>query len=525
MRWSAESERQWHAEAEAVLSGLKDWRVQHPRATLRAIEAAVDERLNGLRARMVERLALASAAAAVRDQPTMARPSCPTCGTRLQPRGRHARNVTTHGDQTIHLEREYAVCPTCGVGLFPLDEELALLPGAYRPRLQESVVRLATWMPFARASQECAWSTGAAVSEATARRLTEAAGAAQVSLQEAATAALEQQCPAPPAGPPVQYLSADGAMVPLVGGVWAEVKTAVVGTVVADTRPDGTAPVRTQDLSYFSRLADAERFTRQALVERQQRGTATAGQVVAPMDGSSWLQGFLDYHRPDAVRVLDFAHAAEHVAAPVRAIWGEGSAATQQWLDRWLPDLKHGDPADVLEALCLLPTQAAADPTAAESMRAATVDYLAARWEQIQYATFLARGLPIGSGRVESGNKLVVEARLKGSGMHWARAHVNPLLALRTLACNDRWATGWAQIAARLRAQAADRRQRRQQVRRPLPPPALPAPSQPSPPPPPPARMTAHPPCIVNGRPTPRHPWKRPALAGGRAHNARHAKS
>jgi hypothetical protein len=114
----------------------------------------------------------------------------------------------------------------------------------------------------------------------------------------------------------------------------------------------------------------------------------------------------------------------------------------QSWLDHWLHELKHGDPADVLEALCLLPIETAPDPAAAETLRAATVEYLAAHWEQIQYATFLATGLPIGGSCIESGNKLVVEARLKGSGMPWARDHVNPLLALRALACNDRWAAG-----------------------------------------------------------------------------------
>jgi len=30
---------------------------------------------------------------------------------------------------------------------------------------------------------------------------------------------------------------------------------------------------------------------------------------------------------------------------------------------------------------------------------------------------------------VESANKLVVEGRLKGSGMHWARAQVTPMVA------------------------------------------------------------------------------------------------
>jgi len=72
--------------------------------------------------------------------------------------------------------------------------------------------------------------------------------------------------------------------------------------------------------------------------------------------------------------------------------------------------------------------------------------YLARRRELIRYAAFGAAGYPIGSGCVESANKLVVEARLKLAGMHWARANVNPMLALRTLVANDRWADDWPAI-------------------------------------------------------------------------------
>jgi hypothetical protein len=57
----------------------------------------------------------------------------------------------------------------------------------------------------------------------------------------------------------------------------------------------------------------------------------------------------------------------------------------------------------------------------------------------MQYPLFQAQGWPIGSGIAESANKLVVEVRLKGAGMHWARASVNPMLALRNAVCNDRW--------------------------------------------------------------------------------------
>src|SRR5260370_13928106 len=61
----------------------------------------------------------------------------------------------------------------------------------------------------------------------------------------------------------------------------------------------------------------------------------------------------------------------------------------------------------------------------------------------MQYPQFQSSGWPIGSGMVESANKNVVEARLKGTGMHWERSHVNPMLALRTAVCNDRWREMW----------------------------------------------------------------------------------
>ncbi len=40
------------------------------------------------------------------------------------------------------------------------------------------------------------------------------------------------------------------------------------------------------------------------------RGVERATEVAAVQDGADWLQGFVDGHRHDAVRILDFAHAA-----------------------------------------------------------------------------------------------------------------------------------------------------------------------------------------------------------------------
>jgi hypothetical protein len=123
-------------------------------------------------------------------------------------------------------------------GFFPLDEELELLPGRLSPWLYENLTRLGTWIPFPRAAEMLAVFTGVVVSDDVARDRTETAGAAQVTLQTAAVERLEREAPLAPAGPPKQYLSADGAFVPLVGGVWGEVKSVVIGDVAEPLNDD-----------------------------------------------------------------------------------------------------------------------------------------------------------------------------------------------------------------------------------------------------------------------------------------------
>ncbi len=318
-------------------------------------------------------------------------------------------------------------------------------------------------MEFDPAATLLAALTGAQVTEATARRQTEAAGAILVAWQEQEVARLERECPPAPAGPAQQFFSADGAFVPLLHGEWAEVKTLALGEIGAPVEKEGEWVAPTRELSYFSRLADADSFGRLALIETQRRGTESAGEVAAVTDGAEWVQGFIDFHRPDAVRILDFPHAAQRLAPIAQAVWGAHSDAAAQWVAEQTQGLKEHGPADLLTAIAAL---LEAHPEA-EGL-AEHVAYLQKREAQMQYPADRAQGLPIGSGPVESAHKRVVEARLKGAGMHWERRHVDPMLALRNAVCNDRWAEAWEQIARGLREQVgqrqAARRQRREQA-------------------------------------------------------------
>jgi hypothetical protein len=426
-----------------------------------------------------------------------------------------------------------------GSVFFPLDEELGLLPGELTPSLVESLVRLGTWLPFLPAAGMLAHFTRVGVGATTARRLTEYAGAAYEAVQMAAVEALERDLPAPPQGPAVQLLSVDGAMVPLVGGEWAEVKTLAVGVVqepVVNRR--GEHEIHTTELSYFSRLTDHETFGRLATVETHHRGTETAGVVCAVVDGAEWEQGFSALHRPDAVRILDWAHAVDYLDVAAQAAYGAGSVRAETWLAQQRQALTHDDPQTVLAALRVLRAEVPSGEQGAEASAPGAVithslEYLEKRRAQIQYAPFAAQGYPVGSGSVESATKLVVEARLKGAGMRWARAHVNPLVALRTVACSDRWAEAWPQITAQWRAQVRTRRRERATARRqaaaaaapqvePAPPPATAAPStapapHPTAPAPRPPASVAPPPARRGPRcPAADHPWRHAPIGRAR---------
>ena len=245
-----------------------------------------------------------------------------------------------------------------GSGFFPLDEELDLLSGSLTPHQQESLVQLCVHLPFEKASAMLTAITGVQVSEPTARRQTYGAGQAYERVQQGqAEQAMSKQrggrcagcqppaprgkgTPAPKGTGKAQagdklVMSSDGAMVPLVGGVWAEAKTRVIGEVEASKEPQEEG-VKTGQVSYFSPLSDAQTFGELALVETERRGLTQAKQVAAVQDGALWLEGLVDVHRPDAVRILDFAHAAEYLVAIEQILRSAGVELAAAWLSTQL---------------------------------------------------------------------------------------------------------------------------------------------------------------------------------------------
>jgi hypothetical protein len=330
---------------------------------------------------------------------------------------------------------------------FPLDEKLELQPGSVTPLQLKHLVHFASFHSFEEAAQMLLEHHGVQVSASTVRRQTEDVGAAAEAVQDEKVQDEKEQKSScshtrvkggkKDKKAEKMMMSSDGSFISLVGKRVAEVKTMVLGEVKENEQPSKqrlNQEVKTTAVSYFSRMKDSATFITLVTRETERRGIFQAKRVCAVQDGAEWIQECIDAHRPDAVRILDFYHAAEYVSDIATLVRSAGTPLPESWLDEQLHELKHQGPQKVLEEIHRL----LHDHPQVQDLKK-KVTYLQKREKLMNYPLFQQHGWPIGSGCVESANKCVVQKRLNGPGMHWDPHNVNPMLALRTGICNERW--------------------------------------------------------------------------------------
>ena len=69
--------------------------------------------------------------------------------------------------------------------------------------------------------------------------------------------------------------------------------------------------------------------------------------------------------------------------------------------------------------------------------------YIKNRPGQFNYPQAIEKGLPIGSGKIESANSYVVQARMKIPGAWWKVENINKMLVLLTCKQNGKWSEYW----------------------------------------------------------------------------------
>jgi hypothetical protein len=130
--------------------------------------------------------------------------------------------------------------------------------------------------------------------------------------------------------------------------------------------------------------------------------------------------------------VLDIMHVVGSLWSAANAPFGEGSQAGKPWVQQKLPAILCGRVGYVIGGLRqILTKQRLRQSLRATLAKVITFFYNHRRW--MQYDAYLAAGLPVGTGVVESACGSVVKHRMEGEGKRWSRAGAEAILTWRSL--------------------------------------------------------------------------------------------
>ncbi len=167
------------------------------------------------------------------------------------------------------------------------------------------------------------------------------------------------------------------------------------------------------------------------------QGMSMRTQVIAVADGGNGLREALQQLFPQMTFILDRPHLKQHLYAGAEAI-GLTGTERHSWVSDKLQLIDIGLVKLVIWQLDNYRGQG-------KERIANLSEYLQRFCDAVSYERFLAQGLPIGSGEVESAHRYIPQKRLKIPGATWHPDTVNPMLALRIIRANDWWDDFWLQ--------------------------------------------------------------------------------
>ena len=171
-------------------------------------------------------------------------------------------------------------------------------------------------------------------------------------------------------------------------------------------------------------------------------GAAQARVVTFVADGAPWIWKRLDWViaqvklDPDrVVEVLDWCHAVHHLSVALADLPLTESQRKGLY-QRLRGLLKAGKSQEVIAELKVLAVNEPDDSPMGREIRYLTKHSDAGR---LRYHSFRCRGVPMGSGAIESAIRRVLNLRLKGNGIYWTENNAEAVFQLRAGVVSGRW--------------------------------------------------------------------------------------
>jgi hypothetical protein len=362
--------------------------------------------------------------------------ACPCGGTLQYQRMRPATVISVFGKVTY--ERAYYAGCSCGRGKAPLDGQFGLEPGAVTAGLAALLALAGIAFSYDESPKWLQAYLLFDVSENTVRSETEQMGALQekreggLAKQSQNEAYLQERQRNPGRVATRLYGSMDAAKVrieprPKKGEepeehedwrdmkvlCWYEVET--VPPAQRSTRQRKKvvreqAALRAKTIRYFCDIAEADDFGEILWATGCTVNADLSPELAFLGDGAVWIWNLVTQYYPNALQIVDWYHAEEHLEGVAMAAFTALPERTL-WLEEATQALWDGQVEDVIIA-CEALAQSCSEAHQA-------VTYFTHNIERMRYDQFRAAGYMIGSGTVESGCKQIVTQRLKLPGAQW----------------------------------------------------------------------------------------------------------
>jgi len=239
----------------------------------------------------------------------------------------------------------------------------------------------------------------------------------------------------------VVYIQTDGAALNTrfkdeEGSTWRENKLGEVFTskdLYFWTDKKGKRQHRLLRKEYVSFIGAASEFKKHLLACALRGGYGRYKKAVILSDGAAWIRNMAEEIFPDAQQILDFYHLCENVNTFAKYKFNMDESKYKPWAKNICDRLKDSQHRAVLHEL---------EPLKDKKPNGCPVNlygYISNNIKNIDYVTYEKNGYFIGSGAIESGNKTILQDRLKRAGMRWNTATAQAMLTLRTKAESEIW--------------------------------------------------------------------------------------
>jgi len=145
-------------------------------------------------------------------------------------------------------------------------------------------------------------------------------------------------------------------------------------------------------------------------------------------DGARWIWEWVDTYYSNAVQILDFYHAKEHLCEFANKYF-KCPDEQKKWIEQHCQYLLDDKVELVIEILKEMPKI----NNELETMKITLSNYYQNNIKRMKYKTFKEQGLLIGSGAIESAHRDILQQRMKLSGQRWTKQGLQQIANLRIL--------------------------------------------------------------------------------------------